>query len=269
MPSTHKATVLFDVPGAGWSESYYLEAEGPREVCEVMLQGWASQRRALMPKTEGNVCKIIGIRAQKVVNPVDSFAVVTDLSGTYECVNDLLGIDMPWTGVLLRITGQNGSKRMFTMRGVPDEVVEGSYRSPIIRNGWTKALNDWITTCARRGFEIQSIRETLNPLRPISSMVWAGGLLTVTAAAAHLLTEGDYVSFNQVKANVPIQGRHRVIVSSPTIFSVRGFNVGSLGFLSGFFRHVIFDYEAWASVQYVRKAERKAGRPFFLLRGRR
>jgi len=264
----YKVSVFFEVAGGGWSENHYIQAASAQSAANSFSGNWAEMRRALVIKSDTHPVTMVAVRAGNVVNPLDSFLESVNIPGTFESLAGD-GPDMPWTGILARIIAVDGTKRSWTLRGIPDLVAEDSWRSPPLRNKWNKAWFDLVDVSRRLGCAVRSLNEAANPLVPIASIVSALTQLTVTTAANHGLVTGDTVSFRGVKALAKIQGRHRVTRVSDTIFTVNGFNVGVVNFLSGFCRKVTYTYPIWDSAQIIRKTFKKAGRPYFLLRGRR
>lgn len=264
----YKGVAYFEGPGCGWSETYYFDTGSSQQAVNLLTGAFAQARMALIAKSDTFPIVMVAARAQAVTNPLDTFLENINQPGTYAAP---AGIDpeMPWVGILCRVIATDGSKRQLQLKGIPDDVAEGSWRLPPQRAKWSKAFFDFQDLCIRNAFRVQTIKETGHALKVISNIAAATGRLTVTTAVAHGLASGAFVTFRGVKAAVKVQGRYRVTVVDATSFSIGPFNVGTVGFISGFYRDLEYEYPQWETVQVVRKTRRSAGRPFFLLRGRR
>jgi hypothetical protein len=265
----HKITLFWEVPSAGFSESWYLDSESPLLALE-MIQLWLPFRLKLAASggATGQPARIITVRAQEV-GTKNIRLLVGDFKGTF-APTQADSVDMPWTGALVRITDNNNNFRMLTMRGVPDEVIEDGYKLPIARNAWLKALQDLLKATQNSPFRLRSNDKAAGGgAHDISAITANANGLLVTTALPHGLATNDYIVFYQCKAAIKLQGKHRIRRESDTTFQVFGYNVQTVGFQFGQYFEFTPEYSAISDIQYVRKASRKAGRPFFLLRGRR
>lgn len=265
---TYKASVIFDAPGTGWSENYYVTATDAERGVASFAGTWLELRMALIGRSDLYVIKCISIRVQNVLDPLDNAIQAQNSSGTYPSAE---GDDpeMPWSGILARATTVEGPKRAVKLLGVPDSVCNGSWRTLPSNAGWGKAFEDFRKVCIRRGLLVQSINEAANPLIAIDTVAVGAGFLTVTTKAAHGLTDNNYMAFNRVSSAAKLVGRHRVYDVAGLAFKVKPYNYGSVGFVEGKLRKITYEYKAWDDIQLLRKTKRPTGRPFFLLRGRR
>lgn len=264
-----KVTTLFDAPGTGWSETFYMNAEGPTDAIKRTNTQYFPYRRAIMPATTGGVVKILGVRAQQVDTPKNMRVATVNQPGTYPVLDPNAAADTPWSGFLMRFTGEDNSFRMFTLRGVPDEVMEGYYRDGPSRNAWIIAWQEWRDRIIDMQLGIYSITEAGNDLRDIESITAGAGFITVTTVVNHGLATGDQIVFYHVSAGAKIQGRYTVTVTAVKSFTVRPFNIGTVGFISGQYRKLVRGLQLIKDGVIERKGERKVGRPFLLLRGRK
>lgn len=267
----YNVTFLFDSLGAGWSESW---ATTGGNVAEALAKAQAIlPYRAAIMSTGGpdiGACKIVGLRIQNLADPLDLYVETLDLSGTYKAA-DPEGPDQPWTGVLLRCTTDSGARRMFCMRGVDDGSITGSYKTPIVEPLLQKAIGSWAAKMRAGGFGIRGQNRTAgNPLKVITGMVPVAAGIKCTTAVAHGLANNALIRFEQVRSVPTISGQYPILNTGvATEFIAIGPNLGTLTFLSGQYRNVSRSLSVLNLVQITRKSERKAGRPFFLLRGRR
>lgn len=260
--------LIWDIGPSSISESYYVE-DADLTSAKKTIDALLPYRLKLSSSNVEFPVRIVGIRSQQVdptLGPVD--VQLVRLEGTFQVAEEKP--DMPWTGVLVKMQGTGGARRTITLRALPDVIVEDYFNTPVARNAWIKAFQDYRGALIALGFRLQRI--TVGPANPLIQIqnitANANSTITITTASAHGLTTGEYIRFHRVKATACIQGERQVVVNDADTFTVAGFNYGTIGFIQGAFRKLAFTYEAVVSVQLGRKATRKAGRPFFSLRGR-
>ena len=267
----YNVTHLFESLGAGWSETW---ATTGASASEVLVKAKAiAQNRGSMLSTGGpndvGPAKIVGLRIQNLADALDLYVETLDIPGTYKA-EDPEGPDQPWTGVLLRVTAANGSRRMFCLRGVDDGAITGSYKTPIVEPTLQKAIAAWAAKLTSLGFCIRGQNRGVgNPLKVISALVPVAAGIEVTTAVNHGLANNALIRFENVRSVPTITGQYAILVTAVNKFVALGPNLGTLTFLSGQYRDVLREMSVVNLVQIGRKSERKAGRPFFLLRGRR
>lgn len=258
---------LFEVGKAGFSETYFVDATDMTFARNLALS--LLPLRLKLSATAGDpqlALKFVGMRVQNVANPLELLVEIFEAFGTHAGT----GSDMPWTGALARMTSVNNRKRMFTLRGLPDNVVFGNYADNNFPTVWKqdfKAFKDFMVASSWR---MQVLDKTGgNALKTIAAVaVNDAGELLVSTTAPHGLADNDLIQFYRVKSNACMKGRHRIEVVTATQFRVAVFNVKNPGFVSGKLRKVIYVYESIFNMALQRKSSRKPGRPFFLLRGR-
>jgi len=179
----NKVTAYFEAPGSGWSENWYMDVATPIIGVNTMVDRYGQLRMALVAASDQFPVTMTAVRSQVLENPLDSRLESTAQVGTYQA-GEAVSADMPWTGMLARATSTTGAKRSVFLRGIPDDVAEGSWRTSTNRNKWIKAYFDFALFC-QNTFKIQSLDEGANPLMVIDSIAAGAGTLLVTTQAAH------------------------------------------------------------------------------------
>lgn len=267
---TFKTTFMIECLGAGWTESWYSDDTGLLDA-RVKAEVYGQARRVVLSTGSPTVdpAAIIGYRIQQVDEPLNYTVERVNWPGTFKGDNPE-GPDQPWTGVLCSILSLGGRRRPFLLRGVDDSGIVGSYKSVNFSAALQKALDSWKDGLIASGYGVYSLdKGGGNPLHDIGTLVPAVGGLTLTTALPHGLVTGDRIRFESVVSSPSITGTHPVVKVDADTVTVRGFNLGTLFFQSGQFRKDAKTISDIVNVLFVRKGSRKAGRPFFLLRGRR
>lgn len=266
-----KSTVLFEAGGAGWSETLYM-VEPQLDDAAAKMDAYLQYRRRVLSGggPEGFPASIVGYRITNVDDPSQFTLYNETYEGTFKPDSGPGAVDMPWTGVVIQMRGANGGKRFLTLRGVPDNSIKNTYKGASFPADFDKALSEWRRHVVAAPFYVQKLNTTnVNALQTITSVAAGPTGLTVTSAAPHGLNDSDLIRFNNVRSTPTLTGQHPVVVLTNTTFLVPTFNLGVVLFLSGKFRKVVYEYSRITEAMALRKGSRKAGRPFFLLRGRR
>lgn len=267
---TFKMTVLLDVLGAGFSESFYGDYTN-LAVAQINMDKYLPIRQGILSSGSPDVgpAKIVGYRMQQIDEPLNYTVKRVELEGTYKG-DPPEGPDQPWTGVLFSLLSLSGRRRPFTLRGIDDSAIIGDYKSVKFTAGFQKAINAWLKSLKDAGFGIKTQdKGGGNPLHDIGSLALVNGLPEVTTAADHGLTSRDRIRWENVNSTPSLTGEHSIVVTTTKKFLVTGYNLGTINFIVGQYRKVVPALSGIVDGFAVRKAERKAGRPFYLLRGRR
>jgi len=267
-----KFTLLLEAAGGGFSETLYL-VTADLSSARTIVESYLPVRRAIMPAGDADgagIAKIVGFRLSDADNPKHFVNVARELDGIFKGGAQPGGSDMPWTGILLDLSTVNNTRRSFTVRGVPDDFVKNSYKGVAFGAEFEKPFQKFRSKLADGQFYVQALDVGGgNPLKTIASMTPTATGLNVTFAADHNLADGDLIRFNGVQSLPKIVGQYSVVVTDADQVLIPSINLGNLVFLSGKARKIVYSYDKIESASAVRKASRKAGRPFFLLRGRR
>jgi len=266
-----KATTLVEAAGGGFSETFYF-VEPSLDAAIAKMETYLPVRLKVLAAgdAEGGEGKIVGYRLSDTANPRHFVAASKDLTGTFKGDQQPSGSDMPWTGILLSLQTTNNTRRSFTLRGVPDAAIKNTYKGVQFGALFDKMLQNYRRHLATEEYYVQAIESNAgNPLKAIAAVTPQANGLRVDFVAAHGLDNGDMIRFNRVRSTPALTGQHAVVVVDADSVVLPTINLGNLNFLSGWARKVIYRYDRIANVTAVRKASRKAGRPFFLLHGRR
>lgn len=260
-----RVTLFFNESLAGWSETYYWTGS------DLVAANAAANALALMrSKTlaDPDEIQLIAQRVQDVATP--SSMNLKRWPGTPGKPALLSAVDMPWTGMLATATSVNGRRRQMIFRGVPDTTTIAPFNIPSTVAGWRDAFDELVKFLTLGTWKMQVLNKTANPLVDIENMAATAEAQLEVTKTAHGLATGDVISFYHVKtAYACVRGRHKIIRLSANAFTIPTYNIGRVGFISGQYRKVGYLYEALSSIVLGRKAARKPGRPFGLLRGRR
>jgi len=268
---TYKTTLFVEAADGGFSETMYLTVTDVSAALK-RVQTYLPFRAKVLASgdADGGLGKIVGYRIQNVANPNDFEIVDKIFPGIFKPSDRPSGADMPWTGIVCQFIGSGGRRRSFTLRGIPDSAVKNTYKGVNFLADFGNAMNSWRKALLDHDFQIQTINKT-DPtlLKTIVAVLPGPGGLGITTSAPHGLVSGDLVRFYKVKSRPTLTGQHRIIVAANDNFVIPNINLGVVDFDYGSVRKVTYTTEDIEEVLFKRKGSRKAGRPFFLLRGRR
>ena len=250
-----KATMFFTQRSSGWSESFYLDASSEGAVRPVM-NALASRRLAC-----ANLAVTVPyIRIEDITLP-----------GTARLFNPNLArasnrnSDTPWQSLLVRLQASDGSRRMYLLRGLPDEIaVNGAYQpDPDFR----AAIDQFLGRLSSTGCRLKVIKKS-NLFQPISNISNAG---QVTTIGAHGLNVGSIIKFDHTHDDngVLVSGLWTVNADvSSNVFGIASWP-GTRTASAGKFRKQEADYPLITATDVRRIGKRNVGRPFGLPLGRR
>lgn len=266
MTAIFKTVIYFKSDLAGWSETYYQERD-TITAAHTASDGLAVLRGALLGNTD-----TVEIQAVRTVNIADAAQLRLKIyPGNPGKPADITDVDMPWTGVVARFMSSSGRRRLTTIRGVPDDLIVAPFHLPVPGGAWRNAFDSFCQALKNNNWRMQVLRRTANPLKNIVDIVpnLLGRL--VVHANAHGLVEGDIISTYRIKTDPPgISGRFKILPGEDADhFILPQFDIRELGFTSGQYRKLLYDYEAIVDCQLEGKGSRRVGRPFGVPRGRR
>jgi len=268
---TYKTTLFVEAAGGGFSETMYQTVADVVTATKRLLAYLPFRLRVLSSgDADGGVGRVVGYRLQNVALPTDFHAAEIDRAGTFKPADAPSGADMPWTGIVCQFISSGGRRRSFTLRGIPDSAVKNTYRGVNFSPDFGSAMTAWKKAVFDQDFQLQIIDKANDALLKTILSLQVGGLgLGVTTTGPHGFVTGDVVRFFQVHSQPTLKGQHRIIVTANDAFTIPTINIGDVGFDDGKVRKIVYDYEDIEVINLIRKGSRKAGRPFFLLRGRR
>jgi hypothetical protein len=249
-----KATLLFNTPTAGWSESYYRNI-GVSENIGAIANTLAAARRLLL----GDLVSIVGFRTQNLSIRGSTALFPTPLKGT------ITGqADTPWQSLLVQASQGGQNKRNLILRGLPDNCIANGVYDPsylFLTNlqtffGVLKSYNFGTLTQVSSG-----------PLDFVT--VDATGLVTFPADPAW--TDGQKAKFYRSvdSQGVTLTGIYTSLqTGTATTRKLKQWAPGRLatnGQIIGLFPVL----QAWNTLTALRAVKRNVGRPFGLQRGRR
>ena len=277
---TCKATWFFrDIASStdnGWTESFYLAAsDSTTGMAAVSDPAWLNQRLAFLPSSY----MLSSIRVQNVASRFDNARRrYTNQTGVGQFPvggrNQPDG-ESPWQGLLLRLRSGTDVIRNFTLRGLTSDVLGDNleYQAP---PAWDTAFQNWLRQLGTSPQAYQLRKMTLNQgyAPPVSITVLADRK-TITLDFTGIgvpaaLIKGAVFFIDGVQSATPFAGLWRVRSSgfnSVTCFPRRRTIFGTPTAGTGL-RVMQFSYFTINGGVVTRGGERKAGRPFDLLRGR-
>lgn len=269
MASIFKLQLLIRQEEVGWSEGYYVEVADFTVAKNVAL-GLVRLRQDCFGFDNGNTPRITWFRVTQLTGGSKTQLFSNQI--TFKPTTLFDKPDMPWTGVQTTLIASGGSKRQFTIKGVPDDQTNVSFLKPVA-GALKTAIDALLDRMKNSEYRIQVQLHTGDgALRDITSVVAnSGGYVTVTVPVAHgLAAGGDYITWYHIKASgAVLTGRHFALAVDATTFRVFRYNLATVGFESGFYRVYRRQFEGIVDTEVGRKTKHNVGRPFCPLRGRR
>jgi hypothetical protein len=260
-----RATFFFkDAVGSGWTETIHNTGADLTTVRSAALR-LVPLRVALMGSTSS--LEKVRISDDLVFRDSSLYYVPT---GNQMNKSALDGSDFSDNCVLTNLRATATSRRSLYMRGYPDGISMNSGQfSPTPQ--WSAAFINWQTELLASNWAIKSRDKLIIP-DPITAAVQAlpSGIVTVTTLNPHGFNAGDGINISGVRPPASaLNGNYTVLSVAGLTFSV-ALNSIMNTFVGGG-RAIKYGYLLWpiTSATAERIAERKAGAPFDLRRGRR
>lgn len=172
--------------------------------------------------------------------------------------------DSPWTALDVRMTATPVVQRSLFMRGIPIGQVSGSVYQPNAK--FLAAVTAFTNQLLTNGWGIKN-KDRTQQKQPIASVDNVGNVVLTMGIAG--LTVGDTVQFLGIKRSILPKRTYIVeTVTSATVFSLRGYSGPPIVGV-GFVRKIVLLVLPLDNVVVDNTTERRVGRPFGLLRGRR
>lgn len=269
-----RCTFMFDMPKAGWAETFYLEKTTAKD-CIPPCKNYAAVRVGGL----GKHAKIEAVRVSSVDPP--KIAVLEVLNYASPHTGSTHIADTPWQGVQVKISDVNEKyQRTQLFRGVPDVWItrrptEGDFdlvTTPEVLP-WKQSV---ISSLRANGFlfRARDAEGTAGVLTTVLGFGTSaeGGFVTFNTALPPIVN--SYVTFNNAKDSAGARvmlGRHKIksvvgqLVTTytkvptggnPSDWSADTYRLKSTGYFGVYYG------------QLQRPSSRDTGRPFFLRRGR-
>lgn len=269
-----KCTFLFNLPKAGWSESWYIEKSQIREAV-TPCKNLAAIRTGGM----GNFGLIEAVRISSVDPPQISVIEVLNYKAGLTGSTDFA--DTPWQGIQVKMTDPNEKyQRTQLFRGVPDWWIarrtgDGQFdlqASPSIL-AWKNSI---VTSLRSNGFlfRARSGEGAAGLTFPASNFTANGVGARITFDTAGPPAVGAFVTFKDVKDGngvTQLKGSHKVrsvAGQTVTLETVVPSAANPASWTAGTHRLKLTEYFPVHFGQLQRPSSRDTGRPFFLRRGR-
>jgi len=250
-----KCTAFFTLGNAGWSETWFLNSTALTAGMNL-LQALITTRMAMCHST----VTCIGLRVSNPDNPVIFTVRQVSIVGSAAGNRDITNAALYWNCV-----GSNFGRRQIITRGQPDQqILNGVYQgvppfdasaaawgARIVSDGWCIRVQD------RASFPVVD-----------GAGVDAAGVLTTFAAQPWVV--GQTLKFFRTKdtLNRAVSGTWKIVLSpDDTHFTLRGWTAGRIVTKPRVRRYVLIP-EQVATINILRAASRKTGRPFGSPRGR-
>jgi hypothetical protein len=251
----YKGTMFFEQGASGWSESFYQDALSP----DLALSNLRDLQSARLGCANGSTTGTF-VRVEDIAQPGVAFLSEVNLSP-----KNLNAADTPWQSLLVRLVATEGSRRMYLMRGVPDNVIIGG--EFLTNPEYTSKLAVFFNQLIVFKYKLKVIKKS-NPILNLDSVSSTG---LVTTIADHGIAANDVVRFLRTYTSLGtlLTGDYRVL-SAPTTKTLQLVNwVGGTTVTTGKIRKFEWDYPDIISRGLRRAAKRNVGRPFGLPLGRR
>jgi Ubiquitin-activating enzyme E1 FCCH domain len=265
-----RATMFFkDVNGAGWSETIYNTAANLTQAIAAL--GFLMPARIALCGTNSGL--FYGRVSDDLVKR-DSQILVNPPGNAYPnrgSVSNLASDD-----VVIRIEGTNlvgpafTVRRSLALRGTPVSIT-GAAGVFVGTAQWNNAFDNWVNTLVNGGWAIR-YRDSTVPNFPIAvvGQNLANGVVTITTSIAHTFAFRDTVQIKGCLGATEINGSWTVLtVADNTHFTIQTNQIVGAYIGGGSVTKYPYALARINSVQIIRCATHKAGRPFDQLRGRR
>lgn len=275
--NTFKLNFMYQFAANGWTESYYVTNTNTAE--QNASFGPAGVSAQLGVRAKGVM--LIGIRASNVANPRDSFLFLVEEEAT-----GIPGLpqnpDTAEACALIRLNGQNGSKRFVWMRGIQDRISERDLSgNPVLLPSFKTRLDLWIAAIRSPDGAKLEIRTIAQPIPPARDP----GIIRVAVNATNLYWTNIYTN-----DAVPTLGQRVVFHKMPSFqfpgltgsFPVMEVGAGrftipytlrnpTLAFFppNANFRVAAYVYNGITGYQLEDWRSHRTGRPLLVTRGRR
>lgn len=260
-----RVTFFFANGSNGWTETFYHTASD--------LDTALDAGKDMIRKRTDLLCKnaqlqYIRVSDDLVAGDSKLFAVAL---GDRE--NKKVGEDTgnaAYDGVLLRLIGSTMNRRMFILRGIPDQVMKNNDYDP--DPPWAIALSSWYTQLKAKGFGMKIVDRVSVVEKPMTALVnnWVPGTVTCTVGSTGTWHNGDLVNIYGRMNCRGFRGLYRIRNVTATTFDVPSRRDVSAYNGAGKVRHQDYSIIPFISQMVVmRLADRKTGSPSFRERGRR
>jgi len=260
-----RVTFFFVNGQKGWTETFYSTAGS--------LQLALDAGKLLVPKRTDVLCK--GAKLQYVRVSDDDFAGDSSLYAVpvgqqqNKDQNNFGEANAAYDGILIRLTTSEFHRRMWTMRGIPDEVQKNQEYDPTM--AFQVNLATFRTALTGGGWGIKLVDKVSVLEKPIESLVndWPNGIVTVTVTA-HGYSNGDLVNiFGRMNCR-GFRGLFRIFGKTANTFNVSSRRDVSRYNGNGKVRKQTYSVLSFApGFQVMRLARRDTGGPSYQERGRR
>lgn len=274
---TFRVTSFFESGRQGWSETFWVQADSVSSV-EAIARAQAPLRMKLC----GYGVKMTYLRISDEAIRGDSTVVLTNWTTSDE-VNPAHGevqkvtpavkefVDVAWNGLLIRHESGPDTRRLWCMRGVPDDLIIGP-EGPKDAKPWADAFGLWkdLLITNKWGFMAINKNPGTNPTKLITDVVKVGNFVNVIIPA-HGFLEGEKIRISGAKADNPkaINGVWQVSIHDANTVILKG-NKTDPGYLrDGAARAQRMAFAPITATFVRRQAKRNPGRPFDQLPGRR
>jgi hypothetical protein len=253
-----RTTFFFEQRDNGWSESVHSILTDPIAL-KAQAIGYVLVRMPLC--TPSTLLTHIRISDDLVFRDIILDPLVLPIPGTNpEAVNE-----SPWTAVDVRMSASPTVQRSLFLRGLPDGQVDGSL--PEFTPGFQASFNAFKSELLTDNWGIKQ-KDRSQVKQPILSVDGLGNVVMAVPLAG-LAVKSVVQLLGVPRSKVP--GRLFLIdvFTDASHFHVRGWPAGVTLTSQGFFRPVVYLITPIVQVVADAVTERRTGRPFGLLRGRR
>jgi hypothetical protein len=253
-----RTTFFYEQRDNGWSESVHSLLTDPVSLI-AQATGYVLVRMPLA--TPSTLLTHIRISDDAVFRDVILDPLVLPIPGTAPTAIN----ESPWTAVDVRMSTSPLVQRSLFLRGLPDGQVNGSL--PDFSPGFQASFNAWKSELLTDNWAIKQ-KDRSQVKQPILSVDGTGNVVMAVPLAG-IAVKSVVQLLGVPRSKVP--GRLFLIdvFTDASHFHVRGWPPGVTLTSTGFFRPVVYIVTGINQVVADAITERRVGRPFGLLRGRR
>jgi len=260
-----RVTFFFANGSNGWTETFY-NTGADLETVLTTAQGMIRRRTDLLAKN----AQLQYIRVSDDLVAGDSRLAVVPLTDRFNKNPAEDTGNAAYDGVLIRLVCSAMHRRMFIMRGIPDQVMKNNEFDP--DPPWANALVRWFGLLVGATWGMKIVDRVTVLEKPITSLTnnWVPGTVTATVGSTAGWSNGDLVNIYGRMNCRGFRGLYRVRNLTATTF-----DVSTRRDVSGYNGNGKVRRQEYTILPFInqgvvmRLAKRSTGRPSFQERGRR
>jgi len=254
----YRETFFYEEGENGWSESIHVNVTDTPTLI-ALASVYANNRLAA---TSGQVnLTHIRISDDLVFRDVILDPIALPLPGQFKSISRA---EAPWTAIDIRLSANPLVQRSLFFRGMPDGQVNGNQLS--FTPAYGAAFNAFVNTIVGGVFSIKN-KDRTQLKQPIAT-ISAAGVVNMSAPVAGLGNLDTVQILGIPRSRVPKRTYLVTNLVDQSNFTLRGWNSGVVT-ATGYLRRIVYNLLPISIAAADFATERRVGRPFGVLRGRR